>query len=360
MSEAGEIRDDRAPEYLGGFSTTAAWRDVWRSAFRADAFDWISSDGTIVPVYTTQRRVAGIPLRIVHSATNEHTASWDIAGAADGEDFVRELLVDTDCDMLVADFVEDSARVVDAIRRSGLAYRSRVTSRSSVTDCSGRIEDWWESRVPKVRNDWRRRRHRLDERGVQFACERSWSGVEPIFDELLAVEGSGWKAKAGTAIRQSGVTTTFYRELCRRAAEMGALRLYHLRLDGRVVAFQIDILWNGSVWNLKVGYLEEERRSAVGVVLQQYVFEDVFADLGVDRFDFLGGALEPALYTVRYASEFLDRSRFTVFAPTWRGRLAWARLGPGTDVLDLVRPPARSLVALTRSEFASTRRQSPH
>jgi CelD/BcsL family acetyltransferase involved in cellulose biosynthesis len=100
-------------------------------------------------------------------------------------------------------------------------------------------------------------------------------------DELLRIacriEDSGWKGEAGTSVVR---TTGMYEFLLRQSellAANGELQVAFLHLDGYPIAFQW--LWNvkGVLHGVKVGYDEEFKSLAPGIVLLHDVLRSVFA-----------------------------------------------------------------------------------
>ena len=86
-------------------------------------------------------------------------------------------------------------------------------------------------------------------------------GVEPrdgdldaLLDEAFAVEALGWKGETGSAIAASPETRRFYTAVARWAAARGTLRLVTARVDGRMVAFELDLLEAGRMHALKTGF----------------------------------------------------------------------------------------------------------
>jgi len=123
--------------------------------------------------------------------------------------------------------------------------------------------------------------------------EAELSIVEPPADlerELadgFAVEASGWKGEAGTAILSNPDTAAFYRAIAESFAARGELRLSRIVLDGELAAFDFTILHSGRLYLLKTGFDERFRKLAPGLVMRLSIVERCFED-GLRAHELLG------------------------------------------------------------------------
>jgi CelD/BcsL family acetyltransferase involved in cellulose biosynthesis len=147
------------------------------------------------------------------------------------------------------------------------AYRERMRSRWSSAERKAR----------KMRREYRAR----------FELVAPPTNLEAQLRRGFAVEASGWKGRAGTAIESSAETLTFYRSVAAAFERTGELRLSEISLDGRTVAFDLSLLSDGRLYLLKTGYDEAYGWLSPGLVLQQEVVETCFG-LGLDAYELLG------------------------------------------------------------------------
>ena len=80
---------------------------------------------------------------------------------------------------------------------------------------------------------------------------------------------------------------------------------------------------------MPVGFEADDSRFAPGKLLLIEVLEDAFAH-GLTRFDFLGDE-DP--YKLEWATGLRDLLLVQFFAPTMRGRTAWAALALGAPAI---------------------------
>lgn len=165
-----------------------------------------------------------------------------------------------------------------------------------------RITTDWASylgtRPKHVRQEWQRKRRRLEEAGQAEFVVVTGGEVARAMEEVLEIERHSWKEDRGTSFTADTGLDRFYGTLARRCAEQGWLRLHLLRIDGRPAAFTFAISYAGEVLALKTSY--DSRLGAVspGIVLMLRAMEHAFSE-GLTVFNLLGGSS-------RWKSEITD------------------------------------------------------
>ena len=134
---------------------------------------------------------------------------------------------------------------------------------------------------PKGAKGLRRQRRRLSELGtLTYVSAETDDAVRVEVERFLALEASGWKGAAGTAMLSWPGRTAFLRTAARMLVRRGLCRVDSLTLDGAPVAMavilsagDVDFLW-------KIAYREDVARSSPGV---QLVLEITEAAQRADR-----------------------------------------------------------------------------
>lgn len=224
-------------------------------------------------------------------------------------------------------FVDPTRTGLAELRDSAGARRCRALVRTATRSPYVAVGgDWpgYERRLgTKLLADLRRRRRRLEEQGaVSIELGDGGDRVDELLSEGFAVEASGWKGTAGTAIASDVATAGFYRETAQWARSRGWLHLAFLRLDGRAVAFEFAVRDGATHYRVKVGFDPAHREHAPGKLLLHRVLEDSFAS-GVTRFDFLG---DDDAYKLEWSTGLRDLVLVQLFARDVTGSLAWATL----------------------------------
>lgn len=121
----------------------------------------------------------------------------------------------------------------------------------------------------KKRKELKRLRNRLGETGTlatrTFTAQDSlseWCGL------FLALERSGWKGRAGSALAGSVETEAFFRQAVEGAHAAGRLQLLRLDVGDRPIAMLVNFLAPPGSFSFKIAYDEEFARFSPGVLIQ--------------------------------------------------------------------------------------------
>lgn len=270
------------------------WYTAWFEAFaggRELAVCTVRRDGAlagVLPLLCDGRRLAGL--------ANAHSCDF------------RPLAVDQAAmKALIAAALEGAAGLtltelpdgdpsVDLLRAgaSGAGMISTLESGnvSPLVGTSGDLDLWLtQSHASWKKRLLRYRRKMNKDHEASFEIVRSPVDLESELETGFALEASGWKGEAGTAIVSSPETEAFYRAVAAAFQARGELRLSHIALDGVPVAFSFCIEHGGGLYSLKSGYDESFRKIVPGLVLQVSIVESCF-ERGIDRYELLGNQAE--------------------------------------------------------------------
>lgn len=150
-------------------------------------------------------------------------------------------------------------RACDVVHRTERAFLA--------SDLSPRA--YYEATVrAKKRKELRRLRSRLGELG-EVVVRRllpaddlaAWCG------QFLALEASGWKGEAGSALASAEDTGRFFREAVTAAHALGRLEMVRLDLGGRPVAMLVNLFAAPGSFSFKIAYDEAFARFSPGVLI---------------------------------------------------------------------------------------------
>lgn len=88
-----------------------------------------------------------------------------------------------------------------------------------------------------------------------------------LVEAFIALEGSGWKGKAGSALASDQATRCFFGEVARTAALHSAFEIGVLRSGERIVAMSTQLRAGASVHGFKAAYGEDFAAHAPGLLL---------------------------------------------------------------------------------------------
>jgi CelD/BcsL family acetyltransferase involved in cellulose biosynthesis len=214
----------------------------------------------------------------------------------------------------------------------------RVVERSPYLPIRTDWETYRESLERGFRKELSRRRRRLGELGcLAFELHDGSERLEELLEEGFRVEASGWKGENGTAIVSRPETRRFYTEIARWAAGRGWLRLGGLRLDGELIAFELNLEAQDAWFVLKGGYDERYRKYGPGTLIVEDIVRVAF-ERGLSSYEFLGS---DDAYKLDWTSELRDRVLLQAFRRSPRGLAEHAAFAYG-------RPAVKRLLALRR------------
>jgi CelD/BcsL family acetyltransferase involved in cellulose biosynthesis len=159
----------------------------------------------------------------------------------------------------------------------------------SLLPLHGSFDDYQDRLSANFRRNLRKARNRCERQhdlSVRFVTG-SDAGSREHFDAFLALESSGWKGAAGTAIRCSPRLEEFYWALCRRMSERGWLEWHFLEFDGTPVAGHLAIRFGRSLVLLKIAYDEAQARLGPGNLLFSDTVARAFATDGLSEINCL-------------------------------------------------------------------------
>jgi CelD/BcsL family acetyltransferase involved in cellulose biosynthesis len=121
----------------------------------------------------------------------------------------------------------------------------------------------------KKRKELRRQHRRLGEEG-ELTVVRTCGAedIEAWAEEFLALEESGWKGKAGSALACDFATRILFAEALEGAARGGRLERLAVRLDGKPLAMLASFLCPPGAFSYKTAFDEAFARFSPGVLLQ--------------------------------------------------------------------------------------------
>ena len=164
------------------------------------------------------------------------------------------------------------------VERGLIAACERAGRQSAIVDrrqramlsSSDQAEDYLAKALGgKHRKDLRRQRRRLAEHG-ELGVERLYdrSDIAGWIEDYLALEASGWKGDAGTALAHDPAHKMFFSKALTGAAEAGRLERLALTLDGRRIAMLATFKTAPGAFSFKTAFDERLARYSPGMLLQ--------------------------------------------------------------------------------------------
>jgi hypothetical protein len=223
---------------------------------------------------------------------------WDVLD-------LRYLLRDGPTSLLVERLARRDHHLVGRYRAMRMPYLPR------------RAGEPWPSKVSSSFAATLRRRFRHLEREGAVSYRRVDGGedAERAVEEFLALEASGWKGRAASAIASDPRAAAFWRAVARAGAREGWLALRALDLDGRPVAMHLALLHRGVYACPKVAYDERFATCSPG----QLLFREVVAECEARRLAELDLIGADARWKRDWAPAYRDVDWLFVYRPGLAG-----------------------------------------
>ena len=316
------------------------WIGAWHEAFGGGPLRIIEArrHGRLVAVLPLERAAGAL-----RSPANWHTPVFGaVAESAEAVDALARALLDDRPRRASLAFLDSGDPLRDALLEHARRLRYRTldmtVQRSPYLDLDGGWEAIWRGLPSKRRNNLKRRRRRLEERGtLTLEVSDGTTGLREQLDEALRVEALGWKGSRGSAIASRAETDAFYRRVAAWSAEQGTFRLALLRTGGQLVAFDYALEAHNRHYLLKTGFDPRYREGAPGIVLRAMMIERACA-LRLGRYEFLGGEDE---YKREWTAAAHDRRRVHAFAPSPGGLATWVAFRYGRPLAKRILERAR-------------------
>lgn len=142
--------------------------------------------------------------------------------------------------------------------------------------------------------------------------------VDTYLDEVFRVEAESWKGRAGTALKTHQQLGRFFRLYAREAVKRKHLALFLLKINGKNIAVQFDIIHANRLWILKIGHDEAWSFCSPGIILMHEVVKYCFQN-GLNGCEFLGSD-EPWLHI--WANDYHCISTYKIYPGNFKGKLS--------------------------------------
>lgn len=159
-------------------------------------------------------------------------------------------------------------------------------------DISPGFADYWQARPAQLKQNFRRYRRRSDTLFPKrnLVSVDSPQSIEAAVDRYGALESSGWKGKAGTAVHSSNRQGIFYRKVMQLFATTGQAQVLELQLGEKLAAARLIIENRRMAIMLKTAYDESLANVAPGRQLLNEVLEKISTQAPHQRIEFYTNA----------------------------------------------------------------------
>lgn len=259
-------------------------------------------NGQLVGALPLVWRQSGLPLVWVGSASTPyqaHSAFGDVLADARWAPTVVPALLAAACARpglrlreLTLRGVSSTSPTIPCLRPHGFApaHTTRHRSWGSFLAIDAPWSAYRDGLSKNFRANLRKAHNRLRESG-EGAPEFVWltgERAEPRhLASFLALEASGWKGRAGSAIGQAAPLRAFYEALCENMRRLGTLEWHFMTLRGRTVAAHLALRTGRSLSLLKIAYDEGLARFSPGSLLFEATVRRACSEGDIDEINCL-------------------------------------------------------------------------
>jgi CelD/BcsL family acetyltransferase involved in cellulose biosynthesis len=115
--------------------------------------------------------------------------------------------------------------------------------------------------------------------------------LDVLLDALFELHAARWQQRGLPGVLADDTTQSFHRDAARRLLDAGALRMYAIRVNERIVAVFYGFAHHGTVYYYLSGYEPALEKLSIGNVIVAHAVESAVRDEAT-TFDFLRGAEE--------------------------------------------------------------------
>lgn len=301
---------------------------LWKTLEGASAATIVHEvhDGAGLAAVAPLRR-CGRLIRTWRPLYNPHVPFVDYAMRGDAESVAGALLdhLSRDADRIEIPKIAADGRLAVGLQAAARRRGLPLVIEPQVGDAVLALGDDWTrclEALPKslVQLNGRRERQLRKLGALEFEAVCQHDALDRLLDGCFAIESASWKGANESAIASRPETLAFYRSLAHAAAEHGALRLYLLRLNGALIAFEFCLAGGGVIYLLKLSFDPQFGKYSPGNVLRMMVIRHAIETSDAQTYNF---GIESE-WKARWTQQVEPMLRLGVYFRHARGRAAYA------------------------------------
>lgn len=244
-------------------------------------------------------RYVKVPVRVIETMANYHSNRVDLIFAEFRYEVLatlwKYLLTQTGWDCLRLYPVLADSPTVAGLRRLAIHQGVRAAFLPDQTSPYLTIQQEWAEYTRQLPGELQRKARKAErlkaDGDLKTEIVTRDADVEARLSEMFGVAEKGWAGQEGTAISSTEQLRGFYADLAHVAHQRDWLFLGVLKAGEQPIAFEYNLRYNQTAYNLKIGFDPAYARYNPGTVLRYSMLSDIFQNgHRLREFDFLGGA----------------------------------------------------------------------
>lgn len=249
---------------------------------------------------------------------------------------------------LVADNATENA-LKNILSKLRIYYLSTPGMISPVLELDGNWDEYFDKLGRKTRESLRRKSRKVLEKsnGNVEIFHGTTNELNTKLEDCWKISKNTWKHKIGSSIASDNDRIKFYEKIA--INENGWIVLALLYIDNTPTAFEYNIIYNKTLYNLKLGYDQNYKKYSPGIVLRLKMLEWAFSNKDVNRFDYMGNAAE---YKMMFSTGQVKHINLTLYSRSLRHAILVLYRRKLRPVLSkMIRPLKKFVINVTKSKF---------
>ncbi len=291
----------------------------------------------ICPLIARIERGLGMRRRVLEFLTVPDTQACDIIAAAQERGPVADALAaelaarNGEWDLLHLAYLPEQAlsamELTRALAKRGVSHHASAAGANPFVRLDANWGDYYAVRSRRLKKSNKAAANRLKKAGemrVRWLQPglASTADARSATDAVIAISARSWKRSTGNSLDYPG-PQAFIRRLTEAAVRQGWLSLWFLTLDGRNIAMEYQLAFDGNVYTLRADIVEDCEELSPGSYLHRHQLEQLFGR-GWQRYLMGHGDNQ---YKTRWSEGAEPLFRLDAYSTSAQGRLTalWER-----------------------------------
>ncbi len=286
----------------------------------------------VCPMIAHLERAGAMSRRTLEFLSVPDNQACDMIAAASEENVVSEALAveltesHREWDVLRLSYLPEHSlalkELARALRDRGIAQHTNSLGGNPYVALETSWDDYYSTRSRRLKKANNLTANRLKKAGdvcIEWLEPKDGSAANAssALETAIAISAASWKRSTGNSLDSPG-PQAFFRRISEHALAQGWLSLWLLSLDGKPIAMEYQLVFNGKVHALRADVVEGLDDISPGSHLNRHLLEQLFGR-GLQRY-LMGPGDNP--YKKHWTEVSEPLYRLDAYSPSARGRLA--------------------------------------
>ena len=251
----------------------------------------------ILPGRLICQKIKGIPFNVFSYAGNGHSPKYGIISQKNDKDAIKtsisaiwERLYEK-IDMAILESIDQASPTYHALTHLELPFLSLKVEHSFESPAFSLPEGWnayFKTRSKSFRDRLHNGINRSKRLGqLEYDIVTRINSAERLIERLKLLDSKTWQHENKTGLFSTDENGRFYTDLIKTFGNTGKLVLCFVRLDGKDIAYSLNVICGTMGFILKTGYDPEYNKCSPGLLNWAYLGEWM-ASKGIIEIDMLG------------------------------------------------------------------------